>query len=168
MVDKTCQSEDLGVRISKIFSGIVIFHLSYNLTSFPQKNIDVDGQELQEDFGEMYFNHCLASPHGSFMRKLGGNLFDLFSNIDGLHDYLNRCYADAKIPSLNVERKGEREMTVTYFSHRDDLESIIPGIVCLTAKYQILFEKIHFCRNAQYLLAKYIPLNYTVESTHLR
>ena len=87
----------------------------------------------------MYFDHCLASSHGSFLKKLGGNLFDFFSNLDGLHDYLTRCYADAKIPSLNVERTDDRKMTVTYFSDRDDLESIIPGMNFQISKQYLVY-----------------------------
>ncbi|XP_066923235.1 guanylate cyclase soluble subunit beta-1-like [Clytia hemisphaerica] len=109
-------------------------NMIYEIMDAACDHLDIDIQDLQEEFGEMYFTHCLQSEHGKFLKKLGGNLFDFFSNIDGLHDYLNRSYADAKIPSFRVERIGDSKMTVTYFSDRDDLESIIPGIIRKAAK----------------------------------
>lgn len=82
----------------------------------------------------MYITHCLDSCHGKVMKGVGRTLYDFFCNIDAIHSYIKLIYTDAKIPSFQAKRIAEYSMTITYFSERDDIEYIIPGIIQQVAK----------------------------------
>ncbi|XP_065668357.1 guanylate cyclase soluble subunit beta-1 isoform X3 [Hydra vulgaris] len=101
--------------------------------------LDLEEEELHEEFGECYFSHCLASSHGKLLKALGGSLYDFLSNIDSLHDHLCASYAGIKIPTFRVKPDASsRSISVNYYSDRNDFEYVTKGIIKAAAK--ILFK----------------------------
>lgn len=92
-------------------------------------------EDLQAQFGGLYFEHCLESKHGEILKKLGGNLYDFLCNIDTLHDHISVSYAGAKIPTFRVKQDATtRCITVQCYTDRDQLEFITKGIIEKAAK----------------------------------
>lgn len=97
--------------------------------------LDTEQEDLQEEFGEAYFMHCLASHHGKLLKALGGNLYDFLSNVDSLHDHLAVSYAGVKIPTFRVKSDGtNRSISVNYYSDRVGLEYVTKGVIRMAAK----------------------------------
>lgn len=94
--------------------------------------------DLQREFGEAYFDNCLQSKHGTLLKRLGRNLYDFLTNIDSLHDHLGVSYPGVKLPSFRVKQEIGGRISVNYFSDRDELEYIVPGIIKRAAK--VLFD----------------------------
>ncbi|XP_057314903.1 guanylate cyclase soluble subunit beta-1-like isoform X2 [Hydractinia symbiolongicarpus] len=97
--------------------------------------LDTEQEDLQEEFGEAYFMHCLASHHGKLLKALGGNLYDFLSNVDSLHDHLAVSYAGVKVPTFRVKSDGtNRSISVNYYSDRVGLEYVTKGVIRMAAK----------------------------------
>jgi len=102
--------------------------------------LDIELEELQENFGESYFTHCLSSKHGKLLKALGGNLYDFLTNIDSLHDHLSSTFAGVKLPTFRVKHDNmQRSISVNYYSDRQlQLEYVTKGIIKMAAK--VLFD----------------------------
>ncbi|KAG9348305.1 hypothetical protein JZ751_002040, partial [Albula glossodonta] len=68
------------------------------------------------------------------LRTLGGNLYEFIENLDALHSYLSLSYKEMNAPSFRVERNSDGTMLLHYYSVRQGLCHIVPGILGAVAR----------------------------------
>lgn len=91
--------------------------------------------ELMEQFGQKFFEHCNSSGWKKILPCLGGNLKDFLSGLDNLHEQLLVRYPGMQAPSFRAEsQQGSDVLTVYYYSMRDGLHYMAMGMVKAAAK----------------------------------
>ncbi|KAG2462035.1 GCYB2 cyclase, partial [Polypterus senegalus] len=100
-----------------------------------------------KQFGEYFFEFCKLSGYDNMLRALGGNLYEFIENLDALHRYLSLSYQEMNAPSFRVEKKDNGTMHLHYYSDRQGLSHIVPGIIKAVAtdffNSEITMEIIH-------------------------
>ena len=95
----------------------------------------VKRNELMEQFGKKFFEHCNSSGWKKILPCLGGNLKDFLSGLDNLHEQLLVRYPGMQAPSFRVDSKqGSDVLTVFYYSIRDGLRYMVVGMIKAAAK----------------------------------
>lgn len=91
--------------------------------------------EIYEQFGEKFFEHCMSSGFEKIMLCLGGNLRDFLCGLDNLHEQLLFTFPGMQAPSFRVESKqGSEVMIVYYYSVRHGLQYMVVGMIKAAAK----------------------------------
>ena len=91
--------------------------------------------ELLEQFGEKFFEHCFSTEFAKILHCMGGNLKDFLSGLDNLHEQLLFRYPGMQAPSFRVESQhGSDVLTVYYYSVRNGLQYMVVGLIKTIAK----------------------------------
>ncbi|KAH0511297.1 Guanylate cyclase soluble subunit beta-2 [Microtus ochrogaster] len=98
------------------------------------KVLDVSMEAILKLFGEYFFKFCKVSGYDRMLRTLGGNLTEFIENLDALHSYLALSYQEMNAPSFRVEGGVDGAMLLHYYSDRNGLCHIVPGIIEAVAK----------------------------------
>ncbi|KAM7321440.1 hypothetical protein ACRRTK_019532 [Alexandromys fortis] len=98
------------------------------------KVLDVSMEAILKLFGEHFFKFCKVSGYDRMLRTLGGNLTEFIENLDALHSYLALSYQEMNAPSFRVEGGVDGAMLLHYYSDRNGLCHIVPGIIEAVAK----------------------------------
>ncbi|KAI5629858.1 guanylate cyclase soluble subunit beta-2-like, partial [Silurus asotus] len=98
------------------------------------KLLDVSSEVVLKLFGEYFFSFCKMSGYDDMLRTLGGNLVEFIENLDALHSYLALSYEEMNAPSFRVERTDDGRTLLHYYSDREGLHHIVPGIIEAVAK----------------------------------
>uniref|UniRef100_H0XFH1 guanylate cyclase n=1 Tax=Otolemur garnettii TaxID=30611 RepID=H0XFH1_OTOGA len=98
------------------------------------KILGVSMEAILKLFGEYFFKFCKVSGYDRMLRTLGGNLTEFIENLDTLHSYLALSYQEMNAPSFRVERAVDGKMLLHYYSDRNGLCHIVPGIIEAVAK----------------------------------
>ena len=86
--------------------------------------------ELMEEFGEKFFEHCCSSGLDKVLNCMGGNLSDFLSGLDNLHEQLLFRFPGMQAPSFRVESKyGSDMLTVYHTSVRKGLQYMVVGMI---------------------------------------
>ncbi|XP_075448078.1 guanylate cyclase soluble subunit beta-2-like isoform X3 [Ascaphus truei] len=96
--------------------------------------LNVSEEDVLKLFGEHFFFFCKQSGYDQMLRTLGGNLMEFIENLDALHRYLALSYEEMNAPSFRLEKKDDGTMLLHYFSDRQGLCHIVPGIIECVAK----------------------------------
>lgn len=81
-----------------------------------------------EVFGGHFLVYCQTNGYDRILRVLGGNMFDMLSNLDNLHDHLESQYPGIRAPSFKCNVDGDA-LVLHYFSVRKGLEAIVRGLI---------------------------------------
>lgn len=98
------------------------------------KVLDISMEAILKLFGEYFFKFCKMSGYDRMLRTLGGNLTEFIENLDALHSYLALSYQEMNAPSFRVEGGVGGAMLLHYYSDRNGLCHIVPGIIEAVAK----------------------------------
>lgn len=84
---------------------------------------------FMENLGTEYFHLCLAE-YGKSLRALGSNLWEFFSNLDGLHDHikLSPRFQGQKLPSFRCGNDRDK-LTLHYYTERKALVPFVGGAI---------------------------------------
>lgn len=91
--------------------------------------------EIYEQFGEKFFEHCMSSRFEKILQCLGGNLRDFICGLDNLHEQLLFQFPGMQAPSFRVDSKHGSEVLIVYYnSVRNDLQYMVVGMLKAVAK----------------------------------
>ena len=137
-----------------------------DLVSIACEVLGIKRNELMEQFGAKFFEHCHSSGWKKILPCLGGNLKDFLSGLDNLHEQLLVRYPGMQAPSFRVETKqGSDVLTVFYYSIRDGLHYMVVGMIKAAAKqlYQSDVDVTIDCYDGEEGCTKFLvrPKNFT-------
>ncbi|KAG1708478.1 Guanylate cyclase soluble subunit beta-1 [Nymphon striatum] len=81
-----------------------------------------------EVFGGHFLVYCQHNGYDRILRVLGGNMFDMLSNLDNLHDHLDSQYPGIQAPSFKCS-VVDGSLVLHYYSERKGLEPIVRGLI---------------------------------------
>ncbi|KAK2169730.1 hypothetical protein LSH36_7g04021 [Paralvinella palmiformis] len=119
------------VRIPSPVSLALIYEdrIAYNIVQTASEITGLTADEIWELFGETFFDFCEESGYEKIMQVLGGNLKDLFENLDALHDHLSSIYSGMRVPTFRCSEHDDGTLTLHYHSRRHGLEHVIIGLI---------------------------------------
>ncbi|KAM9452135.1 guanylate cyclase soluble subunit beta-2-like isoform 3-T3 [Salvelinus alpinus] len=126
--------DEAGVQDTFLTYEVYKDDITMQLVAAACKLLDVKPEVVLRQFGEYFFDFCKRSGYDHMLRTLGGNLFEFIENLDALHSYLALSYKEMNAPSFRAERNGDGTMFLHYYSDRQGLCQIVPGIIEAVAK----------------------------------
>ncbi|MBL8558599.1 MAG: heme NO-binding domain-containing protein [Hyphomonadaceae bacterium] len=82
-----------------------------------------------EAFGRFWITFADKSAYGPVMRMNGDTLAEFLSNLDRMHDTIQRVMTDTRMPSFHVEAASAAHIDVLYQSERTGLEPFVCGLL---------------------------------------
>ena len=115
----------------------------YRLVGSTAKILDVPAAQCLEQFGRFWVLTTAAQNYGPMLRSFGNETIQLLEHLNQMHERISSTFVGYRPPRFNIERIGDRECRLHYFSIREGLTPFVNGLLEGLGEYFDEDIKIH-------------------------
>jgi len=122
--------EDAGAG-SHTFAAMAYYddELTYNLVGAASRELLSPPNVLLRRFGRYWSMVIAPESYGDYLAASGRDLWEVLAGLDGMHARLQALFPHLRPPSIDVEPRQERLITVNYRSEREGLAPFMVGLL---------------------------------------
>jgi hypothetical protein len=103
--------------------------LTYRLVEAASVAMHISPAEVLHAFGKHWILYTGRRGYGAIFDTMGHDLPEFLANLDTMHDRLSLSMPDMRPPSFVCEQIGDHQIRLEYWSERDGLAPMIPGLL---------------------------------------
>ena len=103
--------------------------ITYELVAVASEVLQLSTTEILRSFGEYWILKTGYERYGDLMKAGGANLFDFICNLPNFHGRIMLIYPNLSPPEFVVEKIGNDELKLHYYSSRQGLTEFVFGLL---------------------------------------
>lgn len=103
--------------------------LAYRLVGAASEELDMDANQLLEEFGKHWVLVTLADQYDQMLKSYGKNALDLLGNLNLMHTHIRSTFLHYKPPHFEVEAVSDEIIRFHYQSVRQGMTPFVTGLL---------------------------------------
>jgi hypothetical protein len=103
--------------------------VTYRLVNGASSVLGITPEEVLHAFGKHWILYTAQRGYGPIFETMGRTLPEFLANLDAMHARLSLSMPELRPPSFVCELRGDEQMRLEYWSHRQGLAPMVLGLL---------------------------------------